>query len=244
MDYSRIDLADRLAADYAAGLLRGAARRRLESLLPAHPLLREAVRAWQERLLPLTVALEPVAPPASVWRRISARLDGSAGTTAANASSIGGDGPGVRRGAWHRLAFWRGAALFASVAALVLAVLVALPSTVPPPVIVVLAATGAGAAGAQPASIVASISGDGRALVTRPITPVSVRADRALELWAIPPGGAPRSLGVIPGSGSTIALPAKVLAGTDTLAVSLEPVGGSPTGAPTGPVIYAGKFTL
>ena len=45
MDYSRRDLADRLAAAYAAGTLRGPARRRLEALLPAHPTLRASVRA-------------------------------------------------------------------------------------------------------------------------------------------------------------------------------------------------------
>ena len=49
MDYSRPELADRLAADYVAGTLRGAARRRFEALLPAHPLLRDAVRDWQGR---------------------------------------------------------------------------------------------------------------------------------------------------------------------------------------------------
>ncbi len=48
----------------------------------------------------------------------------------------------------------------------------------------------------------------------------------------------------MPGAGGTMALPAKVLAGTDTLAVTLEPAGGSPSGKPTGPVLYAGKFTL
>ena len=41
-----------------------------------------------------------------------------------------------------------------------------------------------------------------------------------------------------------MALRGKVLAGADTLAVSLEPAGGSPTGQPTGPILYAGKFSL
>jgi len=41
-----------------------------------------------------------------------------------------------------------------------------------------------------------------------------------------------------------VALRRKVLAGADTLAVTLEPAGGSPTGQPTGPIVYAGKFSL
>jgi anti-sigma-K factor RskA len=91
---------------------------------------------------------------------------------------------------------------------------------------------------------VASISGDGASLVTRPIVPVSVQAGRSLELWAVPTSGAPRSLGVLPGGSGTVALRGKVLAGADTLAVTIEPAGGSPTGKPTGPIVYAGKFSL
>ena len=50
---------------------------------------------------------------------------------------------------------------------------------------------------------------------------------------------------MIPGSGvGRVTLPAPpdvALANVPALAVSLEPAGGSPTGAPTGPVLYTGK---
>lgn len=233
MDYGRAELSDRLASAYVAGTLRGAARKRFESLLPAHPALRDATVAWQARLMPLTVAIAPVAPPARVWERVGARIDGASATPT---EAIGG--------AWSRLAFWRGLTAFASVAALALAVLLASPAPVQPPIVVVLSAAAASGGGAAPASFVASISGDGRALVTRPIVNVALQADRALELWAIPPGGAPRSLGLISASGATVVQKGKALEGADTLAVSLEPSGGSPTGAPTGPVLYTGKLTL
>jgi len=70
-----------------------------------------------------------------------------------------------------------------------------------------------------------------------------------LELWAVPPQGTPRSLGLISANGTTIVprgrLAASLVKGdTAALAVSLEPPGGSPTGAPTGPVLYAGKLQL
>ena len=231
MDYGRPELADRLAAEYVAGTLRGHARRRFESLLPAHPLLREAALAWQARLMPLTASIAPVQPSGEVWRRISERIGG--GSTA-KASG----------GAWTRLSFWRGLSAFASVAAIGLAVLLANPSPLPPPIVVVLAPTGTTPGATQPASLVASISGDGSTLVTRPIVPVSIQADRSLELWAVPKDGAPRSLGVLPGGSGTVALRGKVMAGVDTLAVTVEPLGGSPTGKATGPIVYAGKFSL
>ena len=242
MDYSRPELADRLAAEYVSGLLRGPARRRLEALLPAHPALRGAVRAWQDRLLPLTAVVEPQTPSPEVWKRIEARVHG---TAAAAAPVI------APAGWWRQLAVWRGISAFAGVAALTLGAMLANPGPAQPPVIVVLSATapepgGAGAvAGAvMPASFVASISGDGRAVVTRPLANFVLRTDRALELWAAAGTGAPRSLGLISASGATVVKKAVLPAGTDHLAVSLEPPGGSPTGAPTGPVLYVGKLTL
>ena len=231
MDYGRPELADRLAAEYVAGTLRGAARRRFESLLPAHPMLREATRAWEARLMPLTAAIAPVQPSGEVWRRISERI-GSGEATPASA------------GTWTRLAFWRGLAAFASVAAIGLAVLLANPTPMPPPIVVVLVPTGSAPGLLPSATLVASISGDRSTLVARPIVPVAIQPDRALELWAVPTTGAPRSLGLLPGGSGTVALRGQVLAGADTLAVSLEPAGGSPTGQPTGPIVYAGKFSL
>ena len=62
-----------------------------------------------------------------------------------------------------------------------------------------------------------------------------------LELWGLPPGATvPVSLGVVPTTGR-VKMPAIVPAGT-LLLVSSEPHGGSPTGAPTGPVIYTGRM--
>jgi anti-sigma-K factor RskA len=232
MDYSRPQLADRLAAEYVAGVLRGPARRRLEALLPAHPALRAAVRAWQDRLMPLTGVVEPQVPSPMVWRRIEQRLDGAAASTT----------PGTV-GWWRQLAFWRGFSALAGVAALVLAVMLANPGPVRPPIIVVLSAT-APEAGAAPASFVASISADGRSMVTKPITNVRLQADRALELWSLPASGAPRSLGLIAADKASVVERGKVLEGTDAFAVTLEAAGGSPDGKPHGPVLYVGKLTL
>jgi anti-sigma-K factor RskA len=236
MDYSRPELADRLAADYVTGTLRGPARRRLEALLPAHAVLREAVRAWQDRLMPMTVVLEPQPPSPQVWQRIEARIGGPATAMAPSPT------PAAPRW-WAQLAFWRGFAALASVAAMSLALLLANPAPTPAPVLVVLSPASGGDAANPAPSFVASISGDGRALVTRPLVNVSLEANRALELWAVPASGAPRSLGLISASGATVLQRSKVLGAAAALAVSLEPPGGSPTGAPTGPILYVGKLS-
>jgi len=237
MDYSRPELADRLAADYVTGTLRGPARRRFEALLPAHANLRAAVRGWQDRLMPLTATIPPQRPSPQLWQRIEARIGGAAAPAPAAAPA---------RGWWAQLAFWRGLAALATVAALSLAVLLAAPGPAQPPIIVVMNATtppaGTAPGAIVPASFVASISGDGRAVVTRPLTGVSVEADRALELWAIAGSNAPRSLGLISANAATVVRRGRLPAGTDALAVSLEPPGGSPTGTPTGPVLFVGRL--
>ncbi len=242
MDYSRPELADRLAAEYVAGLLRGPSRRRFEALLPAHPVLRTAVRAWQDRLMPLTDAISPQTPSAEVWRRIEARIHGASGAS--------GVAPGRAEpvGWWRQLAFWRSLSAVAGVAALALAVTLANPGPAQAPIIVVLSAAtpapGTPAGAVAPASFIASITADGRAMVTKPIVNVAMQADRSLELWSLPAKGAPRSLGLIAADKASVVQRGKVLDGTDAFAVTLEQAGGSPDGKPRGPILYVGKLTL
>jgi anti-sigma-K factor RskA len=79
-------------------------------------------------------------------------------------------------------------------------------------------------------------------VVLTALAPVPVPAGKTLELWIQPPDAkAPRSLGVLPAAGRQATLPAVPAPGT-ALSVTLEPSGGSPTGAPTGRVVYAGTL--
>jgi anti-sigma-K factor RskA len=228
MDYSRSNLADRLAADYVVGTLRGGARRRFEALLPAHPVLRGAVRSWQTRLMPLTHALPPVAPPARVWALIDQHLFGKA-TKAPTVSQA------VQRW-WEKLGLWQGLSAAASVAAIGLGVALSLPAPIQPPVVVVLSPN------QSETRFVASVSADGRSLVLKPIDGATLTASQAYELWALPASGAPRSLGLVSAKGGTTVQRAQLLKDTAAFAVSIEPPGGSPTGAPTGPVVSVGKI--
>jgi len=66
--YTNPQFRDAVAAEYGLGTLQGAARRRFERSLKDDPGLRQLVALWQERLAPLDEMIEPVKPPARVWR--------------------------------------------------------------------------------------------------------------------------------------------------------------------------------
>jgi anti-sigma-K factor RskA len=227
MDYGRPELADRLAAEYVLGTLAGPARRRFEALQGAHPHLRQAVALWQARLAPLATSVAEVAPPERVWQGIEGRLFAAA--------------PAVQPGLWQRLSLWRGISGVATAVAVAMFMVASQTPAPQAPIIVVL---GANPETAQVlnASFVASVSADGRALVLRPLNELSLSPGRALELWAVPAQGAPRSLGLVRPTGATTLLRAQLLRDTDAFAVSVEPAGGSPTGAPTGPIVSVGKL--
>jgi len=227
MDYSRPALVERLAAEYALGTLRGPARRRFETLLPAHPALASAVQAWQQRLQPLAAPVAPVAPPANVWTGVQRRLFGE---------------PVPAPGWWQRLGLWQGFTGVALAGVLGLGVLLSQPPEVQPPLVIVMNSTEAGTPFVK-TGFVASISADGGALVLKPLGTLTLEQGRALELWAVPGKGAPRSLGLISAQQqATTLLRAHLLKDTAAFAVSLEPAGGSPTGAPTGPIVSAGTI--
>ena len=217
------ELPDRLAAEYVLGTLTGGARRRFDALLPAHPTLRNAVAGWEKRLLPMALKAEPVQPTQAVWAAIEGKL--------------GWTPPAAQAASW-RLRFWQAFAALATVAAVVLGTATHTPPPSEAPMIVVLHAT----KGTE--TLVASLSADRRQLSIQPLQKVALTSDQSLELWALKKEGPPASLGVI-ASDKLTALSKKTLPkDTKGLAVSLEPLGGSPTGAPTGPVLFVGDVTL
>lgn len=236
MDYGHPERADRLAAEYAAGLLRGGARRRFERLLPAHPALAAAAAQWADRLALLGHRIQPVEPPARVWIGIQRKLFGAANDAQAPSSASPVHLEGRRQ-----LMAWRVIGSAALAASLALGFLVIRPVEPQAPIVVVLHETPQGLALSK-TGFVASVSPDGRALVLKPLGPMKIEASQALELWAVSTEGTPRSLGLLAsGDGATTVVRAGLLKGTKAFAVSLEPAGGSPTGQPSGPVVSAGN---
>ena len=108
------------------------------------------------------------------------------------------------------------------------------------PIVVVLAG-----ADAKPA-LIATASRLDRYLTIKPVGNTAPAAGQVFELWALPQATPPKSLGVIP-AGRVVRVPLAApadesLTNIPALAVSLEPPGGSPTGQPTGPVLYSGTI--
>ena len=208
---------DGLAGEYVLGTLSGADRTQFEARLRGDAAAARAVADWSRRLQPLADAVPPAIPPAGLWQRI--------------AQEIGMPGKPSRR-SWIILA--AAAAILA--AALFIGDLLRQPTVM---AVAELAPKGGATA------FTVSVLEDRKSLLIRAGT-VETPQNQAYELWAVPASGAPVSLGVINASGETerdVAEDKRALLETGvTLAVSLEPEGGSPTGVPTGPVLFVGAF--
>ena len=126
------DLVDRLAGEYALGVLRGGARRRFERLAQHDPRVRAAIESWQTRIGAMPELAQSVTPPASVWAGIERRLafaaaaerNAAASATAARPARAGLGGRARPR--WFEsLTFWRGWSIGATGAALAAAIALA-----------------------------------------------------------------------------------------------------------------------
>lgn len=214
-----------LAAEYALGLLSVDEVRAFEARAAAEPALAAEVTAWQMQFAGLAEAeVDPVAPPAALQARIEAELFPDA----------------ARPTLWNRIGLWRGLGLggLATSAALA-AVLVLMPPAMPPAPLVADLAPLTGEA-----QFVAVFDPSDNTLRLRQ-SAGTPRAGRVQEVWLIAGEAAPVSLGLFDAEGRFAAIVPEnlsTLLDGAVLAVSDEPLGGSPTGAPTGDVLAAGPI--
>jgi len=212
---------DMTAAEYVLGTLDPDERRAFERVLVEDPAAVAAMLSWQQWLAVLDAGAPEIMPSAELWHRI----DAATRPQAANDNR-------VARG-------WRGAAVAAALLATVSSGLAYLGWQRPGP-----ARMDAVAAltpeGATPALLV-GWHGDSRRYEVRPLD-LPADAGHSRQLWLIVDGAGPRSMGLVENASRWIDGSALRPGQAATIAVSVEPVGGSPTGAPTGPVIYSGKL--
>ena len=227
MKHDQPQLIDALASEYVLGTLRGAARRRFERWQREEWHVASRVRAWEARLIPLALGLPPIAPSQELWPSIEARIRVADASRAATPQ---------RRAARPPL---RALAAVLVLCALFAGGFVAWRMT--ESLRLQTVATIKGAQGPLVWSIQLDSRGERLRAVALP--GAAARPGHSFELWALPPGkGAPVSLGLLPDAGQlerTLSIAQRTaLSSATQVAVSLEPTGGSPTGAPTGPVLF------
>jgi len=206
-----------LAAEYVLGTLSGGARRRFETWMLESPRVRRQVWYWERRFQPLNSAIAERRPPPAVWRRIHAR---------------------VRRPRAAASAWWwpMGSVLAAS---LLVALVMLWPS---PPVSQQFVGVVQNSQ-AEPLWVLRTLTDDGRRRLSLQGVNVEAVDGKDFELWLLPRSGAAISVGLLPAGDGQRTAPLserqlEVLRRSRALAVSLEPAGGSPSGQPTGPVLY------
>ncbi|WP_434033451.1 anti-sigma factor [Cupriavidus sp. a3] len=234
------ELLDRLAAQYALGVLRGGARRRMEHLAREEPAVHAAILRWQDRLAGVSELQATAEPVDKVWCGIEARLGWKPPVEAlkpARPAEVAAAGWWQRL--WSAPVFWRGAAAAMAVVT-VLSIGIGMQvaqqrEAAPAAVIAVLNDDQA-----QPAMLVSWDAG-ARSLIVRRLDHVKLSEQQVLQLWALPAGGKPRSLGVIGRAPQVRLAMAAPPAAVPALAVSIEPTGGSPNAdGPSGPVVFKG----
>jgi anti-sigma-K factor RskA len=240
MNYLTEERKNSLSSEYVLGTLHGAARLRYQTLLINHRPMRQALWRWERHLNGLGAALPERQPDPGVWQAIQRRLgfaysdsDGKADTVVSLPQTD------VGRVAATTVNRWRWLASAASIVAVALALNLwwgqAEVSTAPSQVAVVQGAQ------AEALWLIELTERDIQVQATEQFSPVS---NKDYELWLVAADGrAPISLGLLPKDGRL------TLARSDlfdqvqvaALAVSLEPVGGSPNGAPT-QVLYTSQL--
>lgn len=245
-------LMEQLAASYALGTLRGGARRRFEALARDNAPLRAAALIWQGRLASVAELQPQAAPSPAVWQRIENLVQADKQAQAMQA--VRARPVAAAGGWWASLGLWRGAAGAGALAAVVAVVvglnlntqlsgqvreLTARLSAAPDIEYVAVLADDKASA-----SMLVTFDPKNKRLLLKRVGAFQEPPDQSLQLWALPPGSGPKSLGVL-GREPVLRLSA---ADSDVrevpmLAISLEPKGGVPAGSgPSGPVLFKGAL--
>lgn len=234
MNYLNQERQDALAAEYVLGTLRGAARKRFQQLLVQYPSLRATTDRWEQHLNNLGSHVKPISPDPIVWQKVKARL---AFDDPRSKIDIHNVVPITAKSSRK----WQTLTGLATAAAIVLAVLLL---RVPAPTIPVQQLSVMQNADNQPLWLIEVRRDD---LTTIATNNVNIRAQNDYQLWMLAEDGRPPiSLGLLPQSGVKTLNKVDIYDQLDiaALAVSIEPLGGSPNGAPTEVLFVAELATL
>lgn len=232
---------ERLAAEYAIGLLEGEELLRARGLQASDAGFAAQVAHWEAQLGPLLDEMAPAMPGEDLWHRVEAELDREGAARPAG----GGNVVAFER----QLKRWKWATALSSAAAAIALAFVALPGTRAPadePAIAQAPLVSSIPIGDGPLRLeVTYLSGQQELLVSA--TGLTADGVHDHELWVVPPEGAAQSLGVVaPGevrkTSLDAALAAQIRDGAQ-LVLTREPIGGAAPGTSAGPVVANGEFS-
>jgi anti-sigma-K factor RskA len=220
---------DALAAEYVLGTLSLAERAAVSARRQRERDLDAAIEAWEMRLAPLAEATPSVEPSPELLAAIEADISEGTGNSAVVELQ-------------QRVARWRRLAIAASAAAACLLVALGVRefTRMPQPVSYV----GVFQKDDQSPAFLLTVDLQTRMLSIRVVS-ADRPADKTYQLWIASEqtGGVPQSLGLIedPAQITRAALTSydRAVVQRATFGVSLEPLGGSPTGRPTGPALHS-----
>ena len=236
MNAPTTDDIDTLAGEYVLGTLSAAARATVEARMTGEPALREAVQAWEARLLPLTAVVPPADPSPGLWQRI----ERSIGPSVAPAAPAAAARPSALATWWNNLQLWRGlaGAGFAAAAVMAAVLVTRLGAPATPQYMVVLVAPQDKA----PGWVIQANSTRQLSLV--PLAETVVPAQKSLQFWTkADQWRGPVSLGLVK-PGQTLRIPIDQLPPLEAnqlFELTLEPENGSPIDRPTGPIQFIGR---
>ena len=228
---------DIAAAEYVLGTLPADERARFAERLQGDADLRATVAQWQARFAPLNDVAPDEAPSPALWQALERSIarHGFGPVAPELATNV----VQLRR----RVTFWRGAtlatgALAAAMAGFVVLDRLSVPEAPAGQRYVAVVDTG----GREPALIAEVDTATG--LIRVRSLQAQTPAGQSLELWHIAEGHQPRSLGILEAGADAQTIQDAASAGPvdGVIAVTVEPPGGSPSGAPTGPVVYSGRL--
>jgi anti-sigma-K factor RskA len=201
------------------------------------------VAFWAERLLPLTEGLEPEPADPTIWARIERDVTALKERRAAATRALVRDGDAGR--IWRSAAFWRVTTGLATAAAIMLAAFPSAIETRPESAtrfFALLQSRDASGAETGPGWLIqVAVDGTVRSI---PLASVEPGQGRSLQLWTLwDQTRGPVSLGVLPPGGSVRLSPDRldVIGSGQLFEITLEPEYGSPSGRPTGRILFIGR---
>ncbi len=213
-----------LAGEYVLGTLQGRERDQFEQRVMGDFGLQQEVAAWEQRLVPLLDTLEPVIPPAAIWRNIEQRIDPQP--------------PQERTGIWDSLNFWRNLGMATASLVLVLSLsLFGLRQETGELERLMVVMNDQSQAG-----WVIGTRGNDAILRVKAMQPTRLPKGKVCQLWMEREDGVLIPIGVLPHTGAMEMISPALLKQDSRFKISIESALLAPVARPSEEIVFEGKM--